>query len=200
MDFLTHHRWAPGVLADWQIRDLCRTEIKMIEPFVGMQVSNDGVVSYGLSSYGYDVRIFNQFKVFTNVNAGIIDPTAFTDDHFVEKEGDSVIIPPNGFVLGRTVEYFRCPRDVLCICMAKSTWARSGLVVGVTPMEPGFEGTITLELSNTTSLPIRVKSFHGICQFIFLKGSARCDTAYSDRKGKYMGQIDVTPPRVLRDE
>jgi dCTP deaminase len=196
----TPTHWLPGLLADWQIDELCASQSPgMIDPFITRQVKTGGTVSYGLSSYGYDVRIFNQFKIFTNVHAGVIDPTDFNPAHFVDVQGDEVIIPPNGFVLSRTVEYLRIPDDVMGLCLAKSTWSRSGLVVGVTPLEPGFEGTVTLELSNTTSLPIRVKSFHGICQFLFLKASAACQITYADRNGKYQGQVDVTPPKIVHD-
>jgi len=194
--YTTPDDWQPGLLADWQILQLCQTH-QMIAPFIDHQCSEHGVISYGLSSYGYDVRLFNQFKVFTNVNAGVIDPTNFSDGHFVDKEADECIIPPNGFLLARTLEYFILPNDVLAICMAKSTLARVGIVVGVTPIEPAFEGTITLELSNTTTLPVRIRSFQGICQFLFFKGSAPCRTTYADRKGKYQKQTDVTLPRVI---
>jgi dCTP deaminase len=168
----------------------------MIEPFVEAQVGV-GVISWGLSSYGYDARLAREFKVFTNVHGTIVDPVDFCPSGFVEKEGDSCLIPPNSFVLGRTVEYFRIPRDVMAICLGKSTYARCGVIVNVTPLEPGWEGHVTLEFSNTTPLPVRIHALQGVCQFLFFRGEEPCEVSYADRKGKYMKQTGVTLPRLL---
>lgn len=167
----------------------------MISPFEPSLVSN-GKISYGLSSYGYDARLANEFKVFTNVNNTLIDPKAFDPKAFVEHTGDYCIIPPNSFVLARTVEYFKIPRDILVICLGKSTYARCGIIVNVTPLEPEWEGFVTLELSNTTPLPAKVYANEGVCQFIFCKGDQVCEQSYADRKGKYMNQQGVTLPKV----
>lgn len=184
----------PGILADHQIRDLALNE-GMIEPFVEKQ-NHDGVISYGLSSYGYDSRCSNEFKIFTNVDNAIVDPKSFSEKSFVDRETDVCIIPPNSFVLTRSVEYFRIPKDVLVICLGKSTYARCGLIVNVTPLEPGWEGHVTLEISNTTPLPAKVYANEGVAQFLFFKGSAPCEVSYADRAGKYMGQRGVTLPRM----
>jgi len=167
----------------------------MIEPFVEAQ-QREGVISYGLSSYGYDARVAAEFRIFTNVDSAIVDPKAFSDASFVERELDVCIIPPNSFVLARTVEYFRIPRDVLVICLGKSTYARCGIIVNVTPLEPEWEGHVTLEFSNTTPLPARIYAREGACQFLFLKGEIPPEVSYRDRKGKYMGQRGVTLPRL----
>ena len=167
----------------------------MIEPFSERQ-QGDGVISYGLSSYGYDVRIGREFKVFTNVNNSIVDPKAFRDDAFVDLETDVCVVPPNSFALGRTIEYFRIPEDVITICLGKRTYARCGIIVNVTPFEPGWEGFVTLEISNTTPLPARVYAGEGIAQVLFLRGEERCETSYADRAGKYQGQSGITLPRV----
>ena len=167
----------------------------MIEPFVESQ-KREGVISYGVSSYGYDARVAEEFKVFTNVNSAVVDPKAFSDDSFVERTGSACVIPPNSFVLARTIEYFRVPRDVLVICLGKSTYARCGIIVNVTPLEPEWEGYVTLEFSNTTPLPARIYANEGACQFIFLKADQVCEVSYADRAGKYMRQLGVTLPRL----
>ncbi|WP_407060151.1 dCTP deaminase [Kiloniella litopenaei] len=167
----------------------------MIEPYVEAQ-RREGVISYGVSSYGYDARVSNEFKIFTNVHNAIVDPKEFSDQSFVEKEDDVCIIPPNSFALARTVEYFRIPRDVLVICLGKSTYARCGIIVNVTPLEPEWEGHVTLEFSNTTPLPAKIYANEGVCQFLFLKGEGDCDVSYADRAGKYMKQRGVTLPRL----
>lgn len=184
----------PGLLADHQIRDLAENQ-GMIEPFVEKQ-KRDGTISYGLSSYGYDSRCAPDFKIFTNVDNALVDPKQFSEQSFVDRNTDICVIPPNSFVLTHTVEYFRIPKDVLVICLGKSTYARCGLIVNVTPLEPGWEGHVTLEISNTTPLPARVYANEGIAQFLFFKGSAACETSYADRSGKYMGQRGVTLPRL----
>lgn len=184
----------PGILADHQIRELAKNH-GMIDPFVEKQ-NHTGVISYGLSSYGYDARCSNEFKIFTNVDSAIVDPKSFSEKSFVDRETDVCIIPPNSFVLTRSVEYFRIPKDVLVICLGKSTYARCGLIVNVTPLEPGWEGHVTLEISNTTPLPARVYANEGVAQFLFFKGSAPCEVSYADRAGKYMGQKGVTLPRM----
>ncbi len=171
------------------------TQHAMIEPFVEGQV-RQGVVSFGLSSYGYDIRIADEYKVFTNVNSTIIDPKQFDPDSFVDHSGETCIIPPNSFALARTVEYFRIPRNVLAVCVGKSTYARCGLIVNVTPLEPEWEGYLTLEISNTTPLPARVYSNEGIAQLLFFESDESCETSYADRKGKYQNQQGVTPPRL----
>lgn len=167
----------------------------MIEPFTECQ-KRDGIISYGVSSYGYDARVAPEFKIFTNVNSAVVDPKNFAEDSFVERNTDVCIIPPNSFALGRTVEYFRIPRDVLVICLGKSTYARCGIIVNVTPLEPEWEGHVTLEFSNTTPLPAKIYANEGVCQFLFFKGDQICETSYKDRSGKYMGQKGVTLPRL----
>ncbi len=167
----------------------------MIEPFVENQ-SHDAVISYGLSSYGYDARVADEFKIFTNVDNAIVDPKDFQQHGFVDRKTDVCVIPPNSFALARTVEYFRIPRDVLTICLGKSTYARCGLIVNVTPLEPEWEGHVTLEISNTTPLPAKVYANEGICQFLFFRGESPCETSYADRKGKYQAQTGVTLPKL----
>ena len=167
----------------------------MIEPFVDRQ-TREGVISYGLSSYGYDARLAPEFRIFTNVDNALVDPKNFSDQSFVERQGATCTIPPNSFALARTVEYFRVPRDVLVICLGKSTYARCGMIVNVTPLEPEWEGHVTLEISNTTPLPARVYANEGICQFLFLKGEAPPEVSYADRAGKYMRQRGVTLPKL----
>lgn len=184
----------PGLLADHQIRELAQNQ-GMIEPFVEKQ-NKDGVISYGLSSYGYDARSSSDFKIFTNVDNALVDPKNFSEASFVDRKQDVCVIPPNSFVLTHTVEYFRIPEDVLVICLGKSTYARCGLIVNVTPLEPGWEGHVTLEISNTTPLPARVYANEGVAQFLFFKGSSACEVSYADRKGKYMGQKGVTLPKL----
>ena len=185
---------APGLLADSQIRDLVRTH-GMIEPFVEKQ-QRQGVISYGLSSSGYDARCAPDFKIFTNVDNALVDPKAFSEQSFVDRRTDICVIPPNSFALTHTTEYFRIPEDVLVICLGKSTYARCGLIVNVTPLEPGWEGHVTLEISNTTPLPARVYANEGVAQFLFFKGSTPCETSYAARSGKYMGQRGVTLPKL----
>lgn len=183
-----------AIMSDRWIRRMA-TEHGMIEPFVEAQ-KREGTISYGLSSYGYDARVSPQFKIFTNVNSATVDPKAFSPDSFVDRETDVCIIPPNSFALASTVEYFRIPRDVLVICLGKSTYARCGIIVNVTPLEPEWEGHVTLEFSNTTPLPARVYANEGACQFLFLQGNEPCEVSYKDRAGKYMGQRGVTLPRL----
>ncbi|HEV3019894.1 MAG TPA: dCTP deaminase [Burkholderiaceae bacterium] len=171
----------------------------MIEPFEPTQVrSVDGrrVVSYGTSSYGYDIRCAPEFKIFTNINSTIVDPKAFDPNSFVDLRGDVCIIPPNSFALARTIEYFRIPRNVLTICLGKSTYARCGIIVNVTPLEPEWEGHVTLEFSNTTTLPARIYANEGCAQVIFIESDEVCETSYRDRGGKYQGQTGVTLPRT----
>ena len=171
----------------------------MISPFVNSQVREIGaqkIISYGVSSYGYDARVSNEFKIFTNINTTIVDPKNFDSQSLVSKEADVCIIPPNSFALGRTVEYFKIPQDVLVVCVGKSTYARCGIIVNVTPLEPGWEGFVTLEFSNTTPLPAKIYADEGACQFLFFSGNEPCEVSYSDRAGKYMGQKGVTLPRT----
>lgn len=182
------------IMSDRWIRQQAQ-ENGMIEPFTDRQ-QREGVISYGLSSYGYDARVAGEFKIFTNVDSAIVDPKNFSSDSFVEREGKVCIIPPNSFALARTVEYFRIPRDVLVICLGKSTYARCGIIVNVTPLEPGWEGHVTLEFSNTTPLPAKVYADEGACQFLFLHGNEPCEVSYADRAGKYQGQRGVTLPRL----
>src|SRR5512145_1041256 len=167
----------------------------MIEPFVEDQVRN-GVISYGLSSYGYDMRVSREFKVFTNVFNTLVDPKNFDARSLVDMEADYIDIPPNSFALARTMEYFRIPRNVLAICLGKSTYARCGIIINTTPFEPGWEGYVTLEISNTTPLPAKIYANEGIAQVIFFEADEECEVSYADRKGKYQGQTGVTPPRL----
>tara|TARA_B100001765_G_scaffold141827_1_gene89892 strand:+ start:264 stop:785 length:522 start_codon:yes stop_codon:yes gene_type:complete len=167
----------------------------MIDPFEPVQV-RDGNISYGLSSYGYDIRVSSEFKVFTNVHNSIVDPKNFDDRSFVDIEGSECIIPPNSFALARTEEHFRIPRNVLVVCVGKSTYARCGLIVNVTPLEPTWEGYLTLEISNTTPLPAKVYGREGIAQLLFFEGDEEPETAYADRQGKYMEQTGVTLPKM----
>jgi dCTP deaminase len=171
----------------------------MIEPFESSLIRElDGqkIVSYGTSSYGYDIRCAGEFKVFTNINSTIVDPKHFDPNSFVEMQGDSCLIPPNSFALARTVEYFRIPRNVLTICLGKSTYARCGIIVNVTPFEPEWEGYVTLEFSNTTPLPAKIYANEGVAQVIFFESDEVCETSYKDRGGKYQGQHGVTLPRI----
>ena len=167
----------------------------MIEPFVDSQV-REGVVSFGLSSYGYDIRVADEFKIFTNINSTVIDPKAFDPRSFIDVQEDVCIVPPNSFALARTIEYFRIPRDVLTLCLGKSTYARCGIIVNVTPFEPEWEGTATLEISNTTPLPARIYANEGIAQVLFFQSDEPCARSYADKKGKYQAQRDVTLPRI----
>lgn len=171
----------------------------MIEPFCPKQVryqAENKIISYGVSSYGYDVRCAREFKIFTNINSAIVDPKNFSQDSFVDVEADVCIIPPNSFALARTVEYFRIPRDVLTICLGKSTYARCGIIVNVTPLEPEWEGHVTLEFSNTTPLPAKIYANEGVAQMLFLQSDESCQVSYRDRQGKYQGQTGVTLPKT----
>jgi dCTP deaminase len=170
-------------------------EQEMIKPFVESQV-RENVISFGLSSYGYDLRVADEFKIFTNVNSTIVDPKHFDERSFVEFKGPVCIIPPNSFALARSVEYFKIPRNVLTVCVGKSTYARCGIIVNVTPLEPEWEGFVTLEISNTGPLPARVYSHEGLCQIIFLESDDLCETSYKDKKGKYQAQKSIVLPRV----
>jgi dCTP deaminase len=170
-------------------------EQRMIEPFENRQV-RAGVVSFGLSSYGYDIRVADEFKVFTNINSTVIDPKQFDPRSFVDLRTDVCIVPPNSFALARTVEYFRIPRDVLTVCLGKSTYARCGIIVNVTPFEPEWEGTATLEISNTTPLPAKIYANEGIAQVLFFQSDEPCEISYADKQGKYLKQLDVTLPRI----
>ncbi|MCW1971100.1 MAG: dCTP deaminase [Anaerolineae bacterium] len=183
-----------GIKPDHWIRRMSQ-EQQMIDPFVESSVRS-GVISYGVSSYGYDIRVSNEFKIFTNVHSAIVDPKNFVPESFFDFVGDVCIIPPNSFVLSRTVERFKIPREVLVICVGKSTYARCGLIVNVTPLEPGWEGYLTLEISNTTPLPAKVYANEGIAQLLFFAGDGICETSYADKKGKYQGQVEVTLPRI----
>jgi dCTP deaminase len=167
----------------------------MIEPFEDRQV-RQGVVSYGLSSYGYDIRVADEFKIFTNINTTMIDPKKFDPRSFVDLKSDVCIVPPNSFALARTIEYFRIPRDVITLCLGKSTYARCGIIVNVTPFEPEWEGTATLEISNTTPLPAKIYANEGIAQVLFFQSDEACDISYGDKKGKYQAQLEVTLPRI----
>jgi len=187
-----------SIKSDHWIRRMAQ-EHGMIEPFCPQQVrSNDNgrVISYGTSSYGYDIRCANDFKIFTNINSAIVDPKNFDANSFVDVKSDVCIIPPNSFCLARTVEYFRIPRNVLTICLGKSTYARCGIIVNVTPLEPEWEGHVTLEFSNTTPLPAKIYANEGVAQVLFLESDEVCETSYRDRGGKYQGQKGVTLPRA----
>lgn len=182
------------IMPDTWIRRMA-AEHGMIEPFVEKQ-TREGMISFGLSSYGYDARVGHEFKIFTNVESAIVDPKAFNPASFVDRRADVCVIPPNSFALAHTVEYFRIPREVLVICLGKSTYARCGIIVNVTPLEPEWEGQVTIEISNTTPLPAKIYAGEGICQFLFLKGESLCETSYADRAGKYMRQRGVALPRL----
>lgn len=188
-----------SIKSDRWIRQMAQN-YGMIEPFEPEQVRynerGDRLVSYGTSSYGYDVRCANEFKVFTNVHSAIVDPKNFDEKSFIDIVGDECIIPPNSFALARTVEYFRIPRDVLTICLGKSTYARCGIIVNVTPLEPEWEGHVTLEFSNTTNLPARIYAGEGVAQMLFFQSDEVCQTSYKDRGGKYQGQTGVTLPKT----
>ncbi len=185
-----------GLKSDTWIREKSLND-KMIEPFCEEQVGKD-VVSYGLSSYGYDIRVGREFKIFTNVNSTVVDPKNFDEKSVVDIETDVAIIPANSFALARTVEYFKMPDNVLAICLGKSTYARCGIIVNVTPFEPGFEGHITIEISNTTPLPAKIYANEGIAQVLFLEGDEPCEVTYADKKGKYQSQTGITLPRILK--
>ena len=183
-----------GLKPDHWIRKMVREE-GMIEPFADNQVY-DGVISYGVSSYGYDIRVADEFKIFTNVYSTIVDPKDFKSESMVDFKGDVCVIPPNSFALARTVEYFRIPRSVLTICVGKSTYARCGIIVNVTPFEPQWEGFVTLEISNTTPLPARIYANEGIAQVLFFQADEECETSYADKKGKYQKQESIVLPKV----
>lgn len=183
-----------GLKPDHWIRKMAQ-EHRMIEPFVDGQVRN-GVISYGVSSYGYDIRIANEFKIFTNVYNTVVDPKNFDPQSMVDFTGDECLIPPNSFALARTVEYFRIPRSVLTICLGKSSYARCGIIINITPFEPEWEGFVTLEISNTTPLPAKIYANEGIAQVLFFEADEECETSYADKKGKYQGQQSIVLPKV----
>lgn len=187
-----------GIKSDRWIKKMS-LEREMINPFYQQQEREHKVISYGLSSYGYDVRCANKFKIFTNINSAIVDPKNFDPTSFVDLEADVCIIPPNSFVLAHTIEYFKIPRNILTICLGKSTYARCGIIVNVTPLEPEWEGNVTLEFSNTTPLPAKIYANEGVAQMIFLSADQgdECQISYADRKGKYQYQTGVTLPKVL---
>ena len=167
----------------------------MISPFLDNQVK-DGSISFGLSSYGYDIRVSDEYKIFTNVNNSIVDPKNFDSKSFVDFKGDVCIVPPNSFALARSIEYFKIPRNVLTICLGKSTYARCGIIVNVTPFEPEWEGYVTLEISNTTPLPAKIYSNEGLCQVLFFESDEVCEQSYKDKKGKYQSQVGITLPKI----
>ena len=185
-----------SIKSDRWIRRMARNH-QMIEPFVDGQV-RAGAISYGVSSYGYDMRVADEFRIFTNVLSAVVDPKHFDEKSFVEWKGDICVVPPNSFALARSVEYFRIPRNVLTICVGKSTYARCGIITNVTPFEPEWEGHVTLEISNTTPLPARIYANEGICQVLFFEADDNdiCETSYADKKGKYQAQRGVTLPRL----
>jgi len=187
-----------SIKSDRWIRRMA-AEQGMIEPFEAGQVRENAagrIISYGTSSYGYDVRCSDEFKIFTNINSAVVDPKAFDESSFVDLQSDVCVIPPNSFALARTVEYFRIPRTVLTICLGKSTYARCGIIVNVTPLEPEWEGHVTLEFSNTTTLPAKIYANEGVAQMLFLESDEACETSYRDRGGKYQGQTGVTLPKA----
>ncbi len=183
-----------SVKSDKWIRRMA-LEHRMIEPFSEKQVA-DGLISYGLSSYGYDIRIADEFKIFTNIHSATVDPKNFDTRSFIDVKADVCIIPPNSFALARTIEYFRIPRTVITVCVGKSTYARCGIIVNVTPFEPEWEGIVTLEVSNTTPLPAKIYAGEGIAQVLFFEGDEPCETSYADRKGKYQSQQGLTLPKI----
>jgi dCTP deaminase len=183
-----------GLKPDHWIRQMA-AEQKMIEPFAENQ-KRAGVISYGVSSYGYDVRVANEFKIFTNVFSAVVDPKHFDTRSMVDFEGDVCVIPPNSFALARTIEYFRIPRGVLTVCVGKSTYARCGIIVNVTPFEPEWEGFVTLEISNTTPLPARIYANEGIAQVLFFEADEECEISYADKKGKYQKQQSIVLPKL----
>ena len=183
-----------GLKPDHWIRKIA-VEQRMIEPFVENQV-RDGVISYGVSSYGYDIRVADEFMIFTNVYSAVVDPKNFDPKSMVEFKGDVCVIPPNSFALARSVEYFRIPRGVLTICLGKSTYARCGIIVNVTPFEPEWEGFVTLEISNTTQLPAKIYANEGLAQVLFFEADEVCETSYADKKGKYQKQQSIVLPKL----
>jgi len=188
-----------SILSDRSISDLAK-RCRMIEPFVDHLVSKDengkGIISYGLSSYGYDARLADEFKIFTNINSTVVDPKSFDYNGLVDRKTDVCIIPPNSFILGRTVECFKIPRHIWAVCIGKSTYTRSGIIINVTPLEPESEGHVVLEFSNTTPLPAKIYAGEGVCQFVFFKAKQECETSYADRNGKYMKQTGVVLPTL----
>ncbi len=182
------------ILVDWEIRQYAK-QYRMVDPFEE-HLKTEGIISYGLSSMGYDIRISEDYKIFTNVRTAIVDPKQFSHDSFVDHRGSVCVIPPNSFALGRSIEYFRLPRRIMGICLGKSSYARCGIVVNITPLEPEWEGYLTIEISNTTPLPARIYSNEGIAQVLFFESGSVCETSYADRKGKYQGQRGITLPRV----
>ena len=183
-----------AIKSDRWIRKMAQ-EYGMITPFSDRQV-REGVISYGVSSYGYDLRVADEFKIFTNVNSAIVDPKNFDQRSFIDVKASSVLIPPNSFALARAVEYFKIPRDVLTICVGKSTYARCGIIVNVTPFEPEWEGFVTLEISNSTPLPAKIYSNEGLCQILFFQGDEPCETSYKDKAGKYQMQAGIVLPKL----
>ena len=189
-----HIRSMGRILVDWEIREYVK-KYQMLEPFEE-HLKRNGVISYGLSSMGYDIRVTDEFKVFTNLRQAVVDPKQFNPDSFIDFKGEVCNIPPNSFALARSVEYFRMPRSVLGLCLGKSSYARCGIVVNITPLEPGWEGHLTIEISNTTPLPARIYSFEGIAQVLFFEAGSLPEVSYADRKGKYQGQQGITLPKV----
>ncbi len=183
-----------AIKSDKWIRKMA-LEHGMIEPFVETQIRK-GVISYGLSSYGYDIRIADEFRIFTNINNTIVDPKNFDERSLVDFRGDVCIVPPNSFALGRTVEYIRIPRNIMTICVGKSTYARCGIITNVTPLEPGWEGHVTLEISNTSPIPAKIYANEGIAQILFFESDEECETSYADKQGKYQAQQGVTLPKI----
>ena len=183
-----------GLLPDFRIREYANRN-RMIEPFVDHQI-RDGVISYGLSSYGYDIRIADEFKIFTNVYSAVVDPKQFDPHSMIDFKGSVCIIPPNSFALGKTVEYLRIPRNILTVCLGKSTYARCGIIVNVTPFEPEWEGFVTMEISNTTPLPARIYANEGIAQVLFFEAEQVCEVSYADKKGKYQAQQNIELPKL----
>ncbi|MBI3021540.1 MAG: dCTP deaminase [Candidatus Omnitrophica bacterium] len=192
---LPEHLKSTGrILVDWEIREYVKKH-RMLEPFEE-QLKREGVISYGLSSMGYDIRVTDEFKVFTNLKQAVVDPKQFNPDSFIDFRGQVCTVPPNSFALARSVEYFRMPRSVMGLCLGKSSYARCGIVVNITPLEPEWEGHLTIEISNTTPLPARIYSFEGIAQVLFFEAGSLPDVTYADRKGKYQGQQGITLPKV----
>ena len=183
-----------AIKSDRWIREMAQTQ-QMIDPFCEKQM-REGVISYGLSSYGYDLRVADEFKIFTNVNSAVVDPKKFDERSFVSIRADSIMVPPNSFALARSVEYFKIPRDVLTLCVGKSTYARCGIIVNVTPFEPEWEGFVTLEISNTTPLPAKIYANEGLCQILFLQSDEPCQVSYKDKAGKYQKQTGIVLPKL----
>ncbi len=189
-----HIKSTGRILVDWEIRDYVK-KYQMLEPFEE-NLKREGVISYGLSSMGYDIRVTDEFKIFTNVKQAVVDPKQFNTDSFIDFRGTTCVIPPNSFALARSVEYFRLPRSVMGICLGKSSYARCGIVVNITPLEPEWQGHLTIEISNTTPLPARIYSFEGIAQVLFFEAGSLPEVSYADRKGKYQSQQGITLPKV----